>query len=330
LLTDATVAATEKMHFNLAKVSLPEVKDLKSKSVFDLLELQQVLGLDHLKIGKSDWKSDELDGSMLKLLEASTNWELASLKLGQESRVSLQEVRGQKLDFLHIETATCWGDNVKMLCLLLAEAQVHWRINTLELMHGTTQESWTALARVAKKGSLGTVRVSVESLKRSTDEDIQALWTATDGGWGGWSGEGRVAYYAKQPKDEAGKLLKKKNDVIYISKRQMQVAQKQIKEDRHGSQNIQLMMMRFEDESWPLANDFWTFVPFDKEEDNDEYSDPADTNLADPADNNPSDPADANPADTNTADANTADANPETKKKKKKKRKKVDIECKQQ
>ena len=210
LLREATAAAAEKIDFNLEKVSLPEVKDWKS--VEDLMKLQQMSGLEQLKIAEAECKLEELDDGILNVLAASSNWEVGSLTLAQYGQDIMRKMSGRRLESLHIDWADCCRDSAVTALPSLLAAATEWRVDTLRLS-GVTAAHWAALAREAGRGSIRSVRVSEGGLRRAGVEDIQAIWAATEAGWG--DGAGRQ--YAKKSEGAAGlrELLKRAGKLTF-------------------------------------------------------------------------------------------------------------------
>ena len=83
---------------------------------------------------------------------------------------------------LHCET----DEEVKTLCAALSLAQ-QWRISWLFLPGNMGAESWEKLGKEAMKGKVGIVNVNKSTLK-ANNQQVEALWAATDGCWQDYDG----------------------------------------------------------------------------------------------------------------------------------------------
>ena len=124
----------------------------------------------------------------------------------------MRKMRGMKLESLRIDTAEFWRDNEVTVLTSLLAAATEWRVDILLLYGATTAASWAALAREAGRGTIRSVRVDEENLREARVEEIQAVWAATEGEWGDYSGSTYSgSTYAKKSEGAAGlrKLLKR-------------------------------------------------------------------------------------------------------------------------
>jgi hypothetical protein len=171
------------------------------------MKLQQMSGLEQLKIDKAECKQGKVDDGILKVLAASSNWEVESLVLGQYGQDDIRKMSGRRLESLHIDWTDCGSySKVTVLPSLLAAA-TEWRVDTLGLWYGVNAGSWAALAREAGRGSIRSVRVTEWSLREAGVEEIRAIWAATEGEWGDLGG----GTYAHKSQGAAGlnELLKR-------------------------------------------------------------------------------------------------------------------------
>ena len=83
-----------------------------------------------------------------------------------------------------------------------------WRIKSeLTLPNNMGAEGWDALSNVASNGKVKTVRVNKSALRVANDQQVEALWRATDDRWCRWDYDWGII--AKKSEGDAGlqKLL---------------------------------------------------------------------------------------------------------------------------
>ena len=131
-----------------------------------------------------------------------------------------EEVESVKISiaFLHfISDVYCETDEeVKTLCRVLGFAK-EWKVIELRLPDKMGAEGWEALSKVADKGKVNIVIVSKSALRAANNQQVEALWQATDESWEDY--DGAIGAIAK--KSEGGAGLKKLID--YRSDRKCQL-----------------------------------------------------------------------------------------------------------
>ena len=82
---------------------------------------------------------------------------------------------------------------IKTVYSILGSAK-EWRVDWLQLPENIGAESWEALRKVASKGKMETVRVSKSALGAANEQQVEALWQATDWRWWNYDGDGMIAH----------------------------------------------------------------------------------------------------------------------------------------
>ena len=201
ILVQALKASQHQMKMKVVKVSLKRVNKWSDfHSLVQLIELQQD-DIEHLD-AVSRGCGIEHDTTLMKLLKKANTWNL-------HEPFNEMNIGGRHLDSLEFGTTTCWESNdVRKLCGLLAAVAV-WRLDVLVLFDAN-QKDWAALAKEAKRGSIGTVKVTTRLIKLADEEDLRLLWASTDPtGWVIWGGSSSETGYVKKPQKDDNSGLRK-------------------------------------------------------------------------------------------------------------------------
>ena len=126
---------------------------------------------------------------MLYVLTFAKEWRIGRLRLpnnmGAEGWEALNKVVGKgKVDNVNVNKLTLGETDgeVKTLCSVIAFAK-QWRVNWLLLPEKMGAESWEALSKVASKVKVNIVTVSKLALKTANNQQLEALWLATELCW---------------------------------------------------------------------------------------------------------------------------------------------------
>ena len=74
------------------------------------------------------------------------------------------------------------NEEMKTLCTVLGFAK-EWRLDRLILTGDIGSEGWEALSKVASKGKVDRVDVSTSAFRAANNQQVEALWKATDWWW---------------------------------------------------------------------------------------------------------------------------------------------------
>ena len=102
-------------------------------------------------------------------------------------------------------------EEIKALCTVLGSVK-QWKITKLKLSDKMGAEEWEALSKMADKGKVNIVGVSKSALRAANNQQVEALWQATDDWWWDhheWSYDNYKNTIAMKSEDDAGlrKLL---------------------------------------------------------------------------------------------------------------------------
>ena len=128
---------------------------------------------------------------VLLLLHAREGLLLGSVRLGDGPLTgallmalsSLASGRGVELE---VDRIRCNTEEEGLALTHLLDCCMSWKVRLLYLRGQVGQGAWEGLARAADRGTVGTVEVDRDVLRRGNIEDVKKVWECTELGNGWW------------------------------------------------------------------------------------------------------------------------------------------------